>query len=339
RPEGSGLRTARSKTQNAKVTETRNPKPETRNLKPETRNAQSALNLNLNLSLNLSLNKMPLQYNEFYHENTGLTVGLEKLLFSKQSEYQLVEVYETDTWGNLMTIDGMVMLSEKDEFVYHEMISHVPLFTHPDPKRVLIIGGGDGGTAREVMKHPSVERVDMVEIDKTVVDASKDFFPGVGDFDNPKLRVHFEDGIAFIRNVKNPYDVIIIDGSDPVGPAEGLFEKEFYEFCRAALSENGVLSAQTESPWVASYYPSMKKVFSALKELFPVSEMYLASIPLYPAGLWTMGLASKKESPLSDNVRERIEKAPDFMDSLQYYNSDVHYGSFALPNFVKKIIG
>ncbi|MEX0823934.1 MAG: hypothetical protein WD008_06060, partial [Balneolaceae bacterium] len=111
---------------------------------------------------------MPLQYNEHYHEQTGLTIGLKKLLFSKQSEYQLVEVYETDTWGNLMTIDGMVMLSEKDEFVYHEMISHVALFTHPDPKRVLIIGGGDGGTAREVMKHPSVETVDLVEIDAAV---------------------------------------------------------------------------------------------------------------------------------------------------------------------------
>ena len=281
---------------------------------------------------------MPLIYNEFYNEQTGLTVGLKKLLFSKQSAYQLVEVYETDTWGNLMTIDGMVMLSEKDEFVYHEMLSHVAMFTHPEPKRVLIIGGGDGGTAREVLKHASVEWVDMVEIDETVVEASKLHFPGVGDFDNPKLNVLFEDGIAFVKNVKEPYDVIIIDGSDPVGPAEGLFEKDFFQYCFNALSENGVLTAQTESPWVESYYPSMRKVFYALDDLFSVSKMYISYIPLYPAGMWSMACASKKISPLNDEVISRASGDEKILESLDYYNSDVHRASFALPNFVKKII-
>ena len=281
---------------------------------------------------------MPLQYNEYYNEQTGLTIGLKKLLFSKQSEYQLVEVYETDTWGNLMTIDGMVMLSERDEFVYHEMISHVAMFTHPNPERVLIIGGGDGGTAREVLKHPSVKHVDMVEIDQTVVDASKLHFPGVGDFDNPKLNVLYKDGIAFVKNVKNPYDVIIIDGSDPVGPAEGLFEKDFYQFCFNALSDDGVLTAQTESPWVESYYPSMKKVFHALDDLFPISKMYLNFIPLYPAGMWSMACASKVVDPLDDAVSDRIDGFLDVLSSLKYYNGDVHRGAFALPNFVGDIV-
>ncbi|MDX1590801.1 MAG: polyamine aminopropyltransferase [Balneolaceae bacterium] len=281
---------------------------------------------------------MPLQYNEYYNEQTGLTIGLKKLLFSEQSEYQLVEVYETDTWGNLMTIDGMVMLSERDEFVYHEMISHVAMFTHPDPKRVLIIGGGDGGTAREVMKHPSVETVDMVEIDKTVVDASKRFFPGVGDFENPKLNVLYEDGIAFVKNVKEPYDVIIIDGSDPVGPAEGLFEKEFYTYCYNALGEEGVLTAQTESPWVESYHPSMKKVFYALDDLFPISAMYLTFIPLYPAGMWSMACASKGPDPHSPETLKRVENNADIISGLNYYNADVHKAAFALPNFVADII-
>ncbi|MFU8813002.1 MAG: polyamine aminopropyltransferase [Balneolaceae bacterium] len=281
---------------------------------------------------------MPLQYNEYYNEQTGLTIGLKKLLFSVQSEFQLVEVYETDTWGNLMTIDGMVMLSEKDEFVYHEMIAHTALFTHPEPKRVLIIGGGDGGTAREVLKHGSVEQVDMVEIDKTVVDASKAHFPGVGDFDNPKLTVLYEDGIAFVKNVKDPYDVIIIDGSDPVGPAEGLFEKEFYSYCKAALTENGVLTAQTESPWISAYHPSMKKVFGALDELFPISKMYLSYIPLYPAGMWSMALASLGPDPLSDATLKRIQDAPAWLQQLNYYNSDVHTGAFALPNFVARLV-
>jgi len=281
---------------------------------------------------------MPLQYDEFYNERTGLTIGLKKLLFSKQSEYQLVEVYETDTWGNLMTIDGMVMLSERDEFVYHEMLTHVGMFTHPNPERVLIIGGGDGGTAREVMKHTSVIQVDMVEIDKTVVDASKLHMPQVGDFDNPKLNVLYEDGIAFIKNVKDPYDVIIIDGSDPVGPAEGLFEKEFYEMCYNALSDDGVLTAQTESPWVVAYHPSMKKVFHAIDDLFPVSKMYLSFIPLYPAGMWSMACASKLADPLSVEVTARIEEQISKLAPLDYYNADVHRGAFALPNFVSEII-
>lgn len=281
---------------------------------------------------------MPLLYNEFYNEQTGLTIGLKKLLFSEQSDYQLVEVYKTDTWGNLMTIDGMVMLSERDEFVYHEMLTHVGMFTHPNPQRVLIIGGGDGGTAREVMKHPSVKLVDMVEIDKTVVNASKEFMPEVGDFDNPKLNVLYEDGIAFIKNVTTPYDVIIIDGSDPVGPAEGLFEKYFYELCFNALSDDGVLTAQTESPWVESYYPSMKKVFHVINDLFPVSKMYLSFIPLYPAGMWSMACASKSENPLSDDVYDRISIGIDSIKPLKYYNADLHKGSFALPNFVSDII-
>ncbi|REL37572.1 polyamine aminopropyltransferase [Rhodohalobacter sp. SW132] len=281
---------------------------------------------------------MPLQYNEYYNEQTGLTIGLKKLLFSEQSEYQLVEVYETDTWGNLMTIDGMVMLSERDEFVYHEMISHTAMFTHPNPQRVLIIGGGDGGTAREVLKHQSVVHVDMVEIDKTVVDASKLHFPEVGDFENPKLNVLYEDGIAFVKSVKDPYDVIIIDGSDPVGPAEGLFEKDFYQYCLNALSDEGVLTAQTESPWVESYHPSMKKVFNALDDLFPISKMYLNFIPLYPAGMWSMACASRGDDPLSDETIKRIENGIKNLGGLRYYNSDIHRGAFALPTFVSDLI-
>ena len=280
---------------------------------------------------------MSLQYNEFYHKRTGLTIGLNKLLYSKQSKYQLTEVYETDTWGNLMTIDGMVMLSEKDEFVYHEMIAHTALFSHPNPNRVLIIGGGDGGTAREVMKHPPVQHVDLVEIDRNVVEASRLHFQGVGDFDNPKLNLLFEDGIAFVKDVSEPYDVIIIDGSDPVGPAEGLFKKEFYQSCFEALSDQGILASQTESPWVTSYHPGIQAVFGNLKELFPVSSMYLCFIPLYPAGMWSMAFASKKYEAADSSVEERIKNST-FADNLRYYNSEIHYASFALPNFVKDIV-
>jgi len=282
---------------------------------------------------------VPLSFDEFYNERTGLTVGVERLLFSEQSEYQLVEVYETDTWGNLMTIDGMVMLSEKDEFVYHEMLSHVGMFAHPNPERVLIIGGGDGGTAREVLRHQSVKKVDMVEIDETVVRASKEFLPDVGDWDNSKLNVLFEDGIKYVQDIQEPYDVIIIDGSDPVGPAEGLFKKDFMQACYNGLAENGILTAQTESPWVQDYHSSMNRVFTALNAIYDVSKMYLAYIPLYPAGMWSFAYASKGLEPSEDDVIERVKSGMDrFGPQLRYYNEEVHKGCFALPNFVRDII-
>lgn len=281
---------------------------------------------------------MALQYNEFYNARTGLTVGVNRLLFSHQSEYQLVEVYESDTWGNLMTIDGMVMLSEKDEFVYHEMLSHVGLFTHSSPERVLIIGGGDGGTAREVMKHESVQHVDLVEIDKTVIKASKKYLKDVGDFNNPKLKLHVANGISFIKNVTQPYDLIIIDGSDPVGPATGLFEKEFYMHCYQALTDTGVLTTQTESPWIEAYHDSMKKVYSALNNLFNHACIYLCSIPLYPSGTWSMMCASKNLNPLDEIVLKRVKEGRSGLRDLKYYNHDIHKASFALPNFVLNII-
>lgn len=282
---------------------------------------------------------MPLSFDEYYNERTGLTVGVKRLLFSEQSDYQLIEIYETDTWGNLMTIDGMVMLSEKDEFVYHEMLSHVGMFAHPNPEKVLIIGGGDGGTAREVLHHDSVEKVDMVEIDETVVRASKKFLPEVGDWENKKLNVLYKDGIKFVQDITEPYDVIIIDGSDPVGPAEGLFKKDFIQACYDGLAENGILTAQTESPWVRGYHSSMNRVFTALDAIYEVSKMYLAYIPLYPAGMWSFAYASKGINPLSEEVLNRVSSGMSrFGSQLRYYNEEVHKGCFALPNFVRDII-
>lgn len=262
------------------------------------------------------------------------------MLFSEQTEYQLVEVYETDTWGNLMTIDGMVMLSERDEFVYHEMLSHVGMFSHPKPENILIIGGGDGGTAREVLRHGSVKKVDMVEIDEAVVRASKKYLPQVGDWENPKLNVHFEDGIQFVQQIGEPYDVIIIDGSDPVGPAEGLFKKDFIQACYNGLTEEGILTAQTESPWVQDYHSSMNRVFTALDAIYNLSKMYLGYIPLYPAGMWSFAFASKSgKDPLGQETLGRVDEGMGvFGSELKYYNTEIHRGSFALPNFVKKII-
>ncbi|TYP95363.1 spermidine synthase [Fodinibius salinus] len=282
---------------------------------------------------------MSLTFNEFYNGRTGLTVGVQKVLFSEQTPYQKVEILETDTWGRMMAIDGMVMLSEKDEFVYHEMLTHVALFSHPHPEQVLIVGGGDGGTAREVMRHQSVQQVDMVEIDEVVIRTSKEFLPDVGDWGNPKLNVLIEDGIEFVKNIEDPYDVIIIDGSDPLGPAEGLFKTDFMQACYDGLKDNGVLTAQTESPWVQDYHKSMKQVFAALDDIYEVSKIYLAYIPLYPAGMWSFAFASKGANPLSQQAMQRVEQGlPTFGSKLNYYNEDIHQSCFALPNFVADII-
>jgi spermidine synthase len=172
-----------------------------------------------------------------------------------------------------------------------------------------------------------------------VVRASKQYLPGVGDWDNPKLNVLYKDGIKFVQEITEPYDVIIIDGSDPVGPAEGLFKKDFIQACYDGLSENGVLTAQTESPWIQSYYPSMNRVFIALNAIYEVSKMYLGFIPLYPAGMWSFAYASKGVEPMSKEVLSRVEKGLEkFGSDLNYYNENIHTGCFALPNFVKDII-
>ncbi len=285
------------------------------------------------------MSKTTRQFNEFYYGRTGLTVGIRKVLFSEKTPFQKIEVLETDTWGNMMVIYGMVMLSEKDEFVYHEMLTHVAMFAHPHPERVLIIGGGDGGSAREVLRHPSVKHVDMVEIDEVVVQAAQKFLPDVGDFDNPKLHVHFEDGISFVKNVEDPYDVIIIDGSDPIGPAIDLFSKKFYTRCHEALTSRGILASQTESPWIPSYHSAIKNVYNSLGQTFDISKMYLAFIPLYPSGMWSLAYASKGIDPHDPEVMDRVRKGTVAMsDALRYYNPEIHQGAFALPGFVRDIL-
>lgn len=281
---------------------------------------------------------MSLTYHEYYKGQTGLSIGVRKVLYSKDSPYQRVEILETDSWGNLMTIDGMVMLSERDEFVYHEMLVHPGVATAPEVRRALIIGGGDGGSSRELLKHSTVQHVDLVEIDPAVVEASKTYLPSVGAWEDPRLALHLEDGIHFVNQVKTPYDLIIIDGSDPVGPAEGLFRRSFYESCLAALSKDGVLTVQTETPWVESYHQSMRTVYHSLKDLFPHVGMYLCSIPLYPTGLWSMICASRTDHPVSEATLRRASTMDRSEMGFRYYNRSIHEGSFALPGFVREML-
>ncbi|PTX53675.1 spermidine synthase [Melghirimyces profundicolus] len=253
-----------------------------------------------------------------------------RILHRVVSDYQEVAVVETEGFGKTLVLDGIVQTTEKDGFIYNEMIIHIPLATHPRPSDVCIIGGGDCGAAREAVKYPSVRNVDMVEIDPEVVKASRKYLPevaGSGEPD-PRIRFHYEDGTAFIRRRRDAYDVLVVDSSDPVGPAKVLFERPFYEDVHRSLKEDGIMVCQSESP---VFHPDvLSSVHRTLKDLFPVVRTYLAAIPTYPGGVWSFTLASKKHDPLLEGS-ERLQE-----DGNRYVNRDLFESCFRLPVYVKE---
>lgn len=258
-----------------------------------------------------------------------------KNLFDKKSTYQSVKVIETEGFGNMLINDDIVMTCDRDEFVYHEMISHVPLFTHPCPKRVLIIGGGDGGTAREVLKHKNIEKCIMVEIDSLVVTACKEHLKSTAvSFDHPNLELKFEDGAQFVSQYKSFFDVIIVDSSDPIGPSSILFGKKFYENVHKALKEEGIVVSQAESPF--HELEQQKDMLKISKGLFQKTGFYNYNNVTYPSGSWSFLLASKGPHPVKDFDPEKVKKSN---ISFQYYNEEIHLSSFARAQFAKKAYG
>ncbi|MBK26717.1 MAG: spermidine synthase [Halobacteriovorax sp.] len=252
-------------------------------------------------------------------------------LFSGKSEFQKVEVVQTRWHGKMLLNDDLVMLTEADEFVYHDMITHVPLFTHPNPKNVLVIGGGDGGTAREVLRHSNVEKVVMVEIDKMVVDACLEHIPVTSEVlkGHPKLELIIGDGVKYVNETKEKFDVVIVDSTDPIGPACPLFGPDFYRDVYACLNEDGIVVSQGESPWYN--VPIQKSMMKVLSEQFPFVRMYQFGNLTYPGGAWCFTFASKGLSPINDFDRKRV------LDSnlkFRYYTPDLHTASFALPQFL-----
>lgn len=280
------------------------------------------------------------QYSEFWEQRTGITFGIEEILFSQRSDFQHVQVLQTDAFGRLLTLDGLVMLTDRDEFVYHEMISHPALCLMNEPKRVLVVGGGDGGTVREVLRHPSVEQVDLVEIDRMVIDVSREFFPQIASgLDDPRVNVLVKDGIEFVKQAApGTYDLVTVDSTDPVGFAEGLFGEAFYRDCARILTDQGILAAQTESPFDRSFQDSIRAAHGLLGRIFPEVHMYLAHIPTYPTGTWSFTMGSKRLHPLRDyDVATAAQRLAPFQGELQYYNPEIHVAAFALPNFVRKL--
>lgn len=274
---------------------------------------------------------MEMWFTEKQTPDVGITCRMNKTLHVEKSEFQDIALIETRQFGRMLVLDGAVQTTVEDEFVYHEMITHVPLFTHPEPKKVVVIGGGDGGAIREILKHPSIQKAYLVEIDKKVVDVSKKYLPEIScALDDERAEVVIEDGIKFVKENKGEFDVIMVDSTDPIGPAVGLFAKDFYQSIYEALKDDGIFVAQTESPFFSKELIS--RVFRDIKGIFPITKLYLCSVPTYPSGLWSFTMGSKKYNPLEipdGRIRELDTK---------YYCREIHRAAFALPKFVKRLI-
>ena len=263
----------------------------------------------------------------------GLAISctIKEILYHKKSAYQDVTVVESDLFGTMLILDDVIQTNVRDEFIYHEMISLPALNTHPNPENVLVIGGGDGGTIREVAKHPRVKKATLVEIDEVVIEVSKKYLPTISaGYKDPKVEIKVEDGIKHVKDNKNTYDVILVDSPDPVGPAVGLYKKEFYSDIYNALKEDGIFVVQTSSPIYDGEL--IKGIHKALNEVFPIKDLYVATVPTYPGGYWCFSMGSKKYNP-REVLKENI-----IAPNTKYYSPDIHFAALTLPPFVKELV-
>lgn len=269
------------------------------------------------------------------YEDSAFALKIKKKLASKQSDFQLVEVYETESFGNLLMLDGCTMVSSRENFLYHEMMTHPALFTHPEPKNVVIIGGGDCGTLREVLRHPSVEKATQIDIDKVVTDMAQQYFPELCESnDDPRADIQFDDGIKYMADAKDDsIDIIIVDSTDPVGPGEGLFNHAFYANCLRALKADGIFVQQSESPLI--HLSLINEMRDAMTDV-GFTDLQHVNFPqmIYPSGWWSATLA-KKSGQFGDFREQAAEDASEQWQ-LEYYNKDMHKAALALPNFLKR---
>lgn len=267
------------------------------------------------------------------NEGFGIAVKIEKKLEDCKSEFQEIELYDTTNLGKMLVLDGVIQLTEFDEFAYQEMMAHLPLFSHPEPKRVLVVGGGDGGVLREIAKHDCVETIDICEIDAMVIEFAKKHLTSLScGYDDPRVTVHIADGSEFVKKHQRYYDVIIVDSSDPIGPGESLFNEPFYRGMRDALAPGGVIGSQSESIFL--HMSTVKSLLTITGKLFQDNGYGMFQVPTYPTG--TIGCCLATLEPDFRNPVRRPDKA--LQDKLKYYTHDIHKSCFALPNFVLKIL-
>lgn len=279
---------------------------------------------------------MDLWFSEKHTPNVKFSIRVDRQLYSGQSDFQRIDVFESPEFGRILVLDGYLMLTEKDEFIYHEMIVHTPLAVHPHVKNVLVIGAGDGGAVRELTRYPEIGRIDLAEIDGQVIEACKKFLPQTScKMDDPRVHIYVEDGLKFVRRHADEYDLIIVDSTDPFGPGEGLFTKEFYGNCYKALKEDGIMVNQHESPFYEQDALAMQRAHKRIIESFPFSRIYQAHIPTYPSGHWLFGFSTKKYHPLKDLDEARWNARG---LKCRYYTTTLHRGAFYLPAYVEEML-
>ena len=279
---------------------------------------------------------MDLWFSEKHTPNVKFSIRVDRQLYSGQSDFQRIDVFESPEFGRILVLDGYLMLTEKDEFIYHEMIVHTPLAVHPHVKNVLVIGAGDGGAVRELTRYPEIGRIDLAEIDGQVIEVCKKFLPQTScKMDDPRVHIYVEDGLKFVRRHADEYDLIIVDSTDPFGPGEGLFTKEFYGNCYKALKEDGIMVNQHESPFYEQDALAMQRAHKRIIESFPFSRIYQAHIPTYPSGHWLFGFSTKKYHPLKDHDEARWNARG---LKCRYYTTTLHRGAFYLPAYVEEML-
>lgn len=279
---------------------------------------------------------MELWFSEFHTPDVKLSIRVNRHLYSHKSQYQQIDIYDTPEFGRVLALDGNVMLTERDEFIYDEMVTHVPMAVHPNIQDVLVIGAGDGGVVRELARYDTIRSIDLVEMDDQVVEACRLYLPeNACRLDDERVHIYFDNALRFIRRRKAQYDLIIVDSTDPFGPSEPYFTREFYGSCCNALREDGIMVNQQGSPFYRHDSEAMQRSHKRIVSTFPISRVYQAHIPTYAAGYWLFGFASKKYHPVDDLDAERWRAL--HLDT-QYYTSRLHTGAFCLPAFLEKLL-
>ena len=279
---------------------------------------------------------MELWFSDYHTEDVKLDIKIEKQLFGADTDFQRIDVFESKEFGRFISCDGTIVFSEKDEFVYDEMIVHVPMAVHPHVRKVLVIGGGDGGVARELTHYDEIEEIDVVETDHVFIDVCRDYFPdNACGLDDPRVTVFNANGLRFLRTKVDEYDLIISDAIDPLGHAAGLFTKEFYGNCFRALKEDGIMVYQHGSPFYDEDEETCRAMHRKASHSFPISRVYQAHIPTCPSGYWLFGFASKKYHPLK-HLREKEWNTRGIQ--TRYYTTTLHKGAFYLPAYVEELL-
>ena len=279
---------------------------------------------------------MELWFSEFHAPDVKHSIRVNRHLYSKKSEYQQIDIFDTPEFGRVLALDGSVMLTERDEFIYDEMITHVPMSVHPGVRDVLVIGAGDGGVVKELTRYDSVKSIDLVEMDEQVIEACRAYLPeNASRLDDSRVHIYYDNALRFIRRCTDAYDLIIVDSTDPFGPSEGYFTREFYGICYNALREDGIMVNQQGSPFYKHDAEAMQRSHKRIVNTFPISRVYQAHIPTYAAGYWLFGFASKKYHPI-DDFDDKKWKALNLR--TKYYTTKLHIGAFYLPAYLENML-